>query len=721
MQFLDQLNPVQRQAVTHPGGPLLILAGAGSGKTRVLTYRIAYLIRACGVKPYQVLAITFTNKAAREMRERLAELIPQAQGMWVSTFHSACVRILRRDGERVGLSKNFTIYDTGEQTELVKSCLKDLSFTGERDRPSLYLTAISRAKDELRSPEQYERLASDFLEDRIAAVYRLYQRKLFQNNAVDFDDLLRLTVELLEKNPDVREGYQAQFRHVLVDEYQDTNHAQYVLVKLLAAQHRNLLVVGDDDQSIYGFRGADLRNILEFEQDFPDATVIKLEQNYRSTQNILDAANAVVGNNVYRKPKALWTANPSGDPVEVITANDEHDEAALIAEEIGRLHSQGYRYADIAILYRTNAQSRVLEEALFRRGMPYVIYRGVEFYKRKEIRDLVAYLRLLTNPADSVSFLRVVNVPRRGIGATTIRRLEEFAAAENIPLLEAAGQASRARSLGKAAVQRLTEFALAVAAWREMTEYLNVAETVEAVLEKSGYQADLLLEQNNPEVQARIENLQEFVTVAKEFDRQNPDLGLADFLHQIELLSDADTEAGDDAVNLLTLHTAKGLEYPVVFLAGLEEGVFPHFRSLAEESELEEERRLCYVGITRARERLYLSHAWQRTLFGRQGFNLPSRFLQEIPEEIRQTRGVAVAASSGGDSRAAALSISPASGVTEGRQPRFVDGERVSHRKFGPGTVISCHASGSDILVTVAFDSVGLKTLSMQYTALERI
>lgn len=723
MQFLDSLNPVQKRAVTHGDGPLLILAGAGSGKTRVLTYRIAHLMQQRGVAPYSILAITFTNKAAQEMQERLSQLVQGSRGMWVSTFHSACVRILRRDAERVGLGKNFVIYDTSEQTALIKGCLKELDLSSERFKPSMVLALISRAKNELKSPEAYDRHASGFIEERVAAVYRIYQRKLFQNNAVDFDDLLRLAVELLQKNPEVLAGYQEQFRYVLVDEYQDTNHAQYTLVKLLAAKHRNLLVVGDDDQSIYSFRGADLRNILEFEQDFPDATVIKLEQNYRSTQNILDAANAVVGNNTYRKPKRLWTANQSGDPVKIMVANDEHEEAGLVVSEIQQLHRQGYRFSDMAVLYRTNAQSRVIEEAFLKREVPYVMYRGVEFYKRKEIKDVVAYLRLLANPADGVSFARVVNVPKRGIGATSLERLQHYAEGSSKPWLEAAAEASQIPGLGKAAARKLQAFALDIAVWRQMAEYLSVAETVEVILDKSSYLADLRSEKTI-ENEVRIENLQEFVSVAKEFDREHPDQELSLFLSNVELVSDADTNVDGDSVNMLTLHTAKGLEYSVVFLTGMEEGIFPHIRAMTEESELEEERRLCYVGITRAKEKLYLTHSWQRLLFGKQSYNLPSRFLQEIPAEVKDERNLGRVI---GGSRPETVASRPSVLMPEPAQPKpvalikFADGERVLHRKFGQGIVVACRGSGTDILVSVVFDQAGLKTLSMQYTALERV
>ncbi|HHW98076.1 MAG TPA: UvrD-helicase domain-containing protein, partial [Firmicutes bacterium] len=550
MQLLDKLNPVQRQAVTHPSGPLLILAGAGSGKTRVLTYRIAHLIENCGVRPHQILAITFTNKAAREMQERLEALVPNTRGMWVSTFHAACMRMLRRDGERLGLGKNFVIYDTSEQTALIKQCLKDLSINSERFKPSMVHGLISRAKNNLESPEEYARYARDPIEEKVASVYSLYQRKLLFNNAVDFDDLLYLTVELLQKHADVRAGYQEQFKHVLVDEYQDTNRAQYELVRILAAGHRNLMVVGDDDQSIYAFRGANLRNILDFEDDFPDATVIKLEQNYRSTQNILEAANAVVANNVGRKPKRLWTANTAGDPVQVLSANDERDEASQIADEIQLLHDQGRSYDEIAILYRTNAQSRVIEEAFLRRDIPYTMYRGIEFYKRREIKDIIAYLRLLVNPADGTSFERIVNVPRRGIGATTLQRLNEYAEGHQVPLLLAAEQADKISSLGKAPASKLKAFAQQVAEWRRMMDFLNVAELVETLLDQTGYKADLEADGNDPENLARLENLQEFVSVAKEFCLREPDSGLDTFLAGIELLSDADTQAEGEAVHM---------------------------------------------------------------------------------------------------------------------------------------------------------------------------
>ena len=725
MQLLEKLNPVQRQAVTHSSGPLLILAGAGSGKTRVLTYRIAHLIKNCGVHPHQIIAITFTNKAAREMQERLAELVSNSRGMWVSTFHAACMRILRRDGERVGLEKNFTIYDTSEQTALIRQCLHDLSITHERFKPSMVLAQISRAKNNLVSPEEYSRQVRDYIEETIASVYSLYQRKLRFNNAVDFDDLLCLTVELLRKNEDVRSGYQEQFRHVLVDEYQDTNMAQYEIVRLLAGKHRNLMVVGDDDQSIYAFRGANLRNILDFEKDFPDATVIKLEQNYRSTQNILEAANAVVANNVGRKRKQLWTANPDGDLVQIFSANDEREEAGQIADEIQLLHSQGRSYDDMAILYRTNAQSRVIEEAFLRRDIPYTMYRGVEFYKRREIKDIIAYLRLLVNPADGTSFSRIVNVPRRGIGATTLQRLSDYADAHELPLLLAAEQADKISSLGKAAANKLQTFAEQVIEWRGMMEFLNVAELVEALLDKTGYQADIEAEGNAPESLARLENLQEFVSVAQEFGVREPDSGLDVFLAGIELLSDADTQAEGEAVHMLTLHTAKGLEFPIVFLSGLEEGIFPHARALVDEDELEEERRLCYVGITRAKERLYLAHAWQRLLFGRHSYNLPSRFLEEIPEAVKEAHGWSLNPSQSTVSpsiRPIGLSTAEAERPLTNGQKAFADGQRVRHKSFGEGTVVSSRDSGNDVFITVVFDNNNqMKTLSLQYTSLEVI
>lgn len=727
MQLLDQLNPVQRQAVTHPSGPLLILAGAGSGKTRVLTYRIAHLIANCGVHPHQILAITFTNKAAREMQERLESLVPDTRGMWVGTFHAACVRMLRRDGERVGLGKNFVIYDTNEQTALIKQCLQELSINSERFKPAMVHGLISRAKNNLVSPEECARFAGDFIEETVASVYSLYQRKLLFNNAVDFDDLLYLVVELLEKHADVRTGYQEQFRHILVDEYQDTNRAQYELVRILAARHRNLMVVGDDDQSIYAFRGANLRNILDFEEDFPDATVIKLEQNYRSTQNILEAANAVVANNVGRKPKRLWTANPVGDRVQVLSADDERDEAVQIADEIQFLHSRGRRYDEIAILYRTNAQSRVIEEAFLRRDIPYTMYRGVEYYKRKEIKDIIAYLRLLVNPADGHSFMRIVNVPRRGIGAATLQRLQAYAEEQELPLLLAAEQADKIPGLGKAPASKLQAFARQIGQWRQMQDFLNVAELVEVVLEQSGYKADLEAEGNDPETLARLENLQEFISVAKEFCLREPQSGLDTFLAGIELLSDADTQAEGEAVHMLTLHTAKGLEFPVVFLTGLEEGIFPHARALADEEELEEERRLCYVGITRAKERLYLTHAWQRMLQGRHSYNLPSRFLEEIPEEVKATRGWSLNPSPSTVFASVSLSL-PVRDDREETQKEpvgdkaFADGQRVRHKSFGTGTVVSSRKSGNDVFVTVVFDKGNqMKTLSLQYTTLEVI
>jgi DNA helicase-2/ATP-dependent DNA helicase PcrA len=716
--LISGLNPVQREAVTHAEGPLLILAGAGSGKTRVLTHRIAWLIREQGVSPFQILAITFTNKAADEMKHRVASLVgPVASKMWVSTFHSACVRILRRDGGRLGYKSSFTIYDQADATRLVGYILRDLNIDAKKFPPRTVGGVISSAKNELVDFETYATSARSVYERRIAEVYREYQRRLHAASAMDFDDLLMVTVNLLQVNPDVLEHYRNRFVHVLVDEYQDTNKTQNELVKLLAGGHRNVCVVGDSDQSVYRFRGADISNILEFEDAFPDATVIVLEQNYRSTQTILDAANAVIANNAMRKPKALWTEQVGGELITRYHAEDEHDEASWVVAEMARLHEHEHMtWGEMAVFYRTNAQSRVFEEQLVRQGVPYKVVGGTKFYDRREVKDVVAYLRAVVNPTDEVSIKRIVNVPKRGVGDTSVARLDAWARANNRPFADALAQAEAAGVSGKAlgglrAVQEVLAEARA-----EVAEGRGPAAVLELLLAASGYMAELEAERTI-EAAGRMENVAELVGVAAEYDT------IDEFLEAVSLVSDSDDLEDDDSkAVLMTLHTAKGLEFPVVFVVGMEDGVFPHLRSLGDPDELEEERRLCYVGITRARDRLYLSYAWCRTLWGSTQYNPPSRFLKEIPENLtalveggrprpRGREGIVESAMRG--------SATPAR--TTGAESMGIKvGDDVVHGKWGEGVVLELIGGGDKAEAIVRFPSVGEKRLLLAWAPLKK-
>ncbi|MHB1912741.1 MAG: UvrD-helicase domain-containing protein, partial [Acidimicrobiales bacterium] len=631
--LLGGLNTAQRDAVLHTGGPLLILAGAGSGKTRVLTHRIAHLVKEQGVNPFSILAITFTNKAAEEMRNRVTGLVGAVgQQMWVSTFHSACVRILRREASRLGYKSSFTIYDQADAVRLTGYVIRDLNLDPKRFAPRAVHATISQAKNELIDFDTYRSQAKTIFERKIADVYTGYQQRLLSANAMDFDDLLVVTVNLFQAFPDVLAGYQQRFTHILVDEYQDTNRAQNELVLLLASRHRDLCVVGDGDQSIYAFRSADIRNILEFEGAFPDATVIVLEQNYRSTQTILDAANAVIANNQKRKPKSLWTEQVGGEPIIHYEAQDEHDEASWIAQEAGRLHDQEhYRYGDFAVFYRTNAQSRVLEEELVRRHIPYKVIGGTRFYDRLEVKDMLAYLRAIANPADEVSLKRIVNVPKRGVGDTSVGRVDAWARSHNVAFGDALAHAEEAGVSGRAltGIHQLAELLVRLRERREEGPGMLLRE----VIDSTGYVRELEA-QRSVEAAGRVENVSELVTTAAEHD------DLDEFLEAVSLVSDADDIDGDEStISLMTIHTAKGLEFPVVFIAGMEEGVFPHQRSIGEPDEMEEERRLCYVAITRARQRLHLSNAFCRVLWGGAQYNPPSRFLKEIPEALLNSMG----------------------------------------------------------------------------------
>ncbi|HVM66696.1 MAG TPA: DNA helicase PcrA [Acidimicrobiales bacterium] len=749
-ELLEGLNPVQREAVAHEGGPLLIVAGAGSGKTRVLTRRIAWLISQ-GVSPFEILAITFTNKAADEMKNRVAALVgPVARRMWVSTFHSACVRILRRDGTRLGFRSSFTIYDEADAVRLTGYVIRDLNLDAKKFTPRGVHGAISTAKNELVGPVGYRDRASNLYERRVADVYEEYERRLLAASAMDFDDLLSNTVKLFREHPDVLEGYQHRFKHVLVDEYQDTNRAQNELVLMLGAVHHNVAVVGDHDQSVYAFRGADMRNLLEFEDAFPDSTIVVLEQNYRSTQTILDAANAVIANNARRKPKALWTEEGAGAPIVRYMAESEHDEASFVAHEMGRLHDvDGLAWSDMAVFYRTNAQSRVIEEELVRRSIPYKVIGGTRFYDRKEIKDALAYLRAVTNPSDEVSLKRVVNVPKRGVGDTSIGRVDAWAAAHGAAFGDGLAQAEAVGVTGKA-LSGVRAFVSLLEGLRERAAGgAGPGELLDAILDGSAYRAELEAE-HSVESAGRLENLEELVGTAREYS------DIDAFLEDVSLVADADEvdqEAGQAV--LMTLHTAKGLEFPAVFLVGLEEGVFPHLRALSDPDELEEERRLAYVGITRAQRRLYLTSAWSRTLWGSTQYNPPSRFVREIPEQLvsehQPVRRRPLGGSTWGgrvwEGGGAGGRVGDDEGRVFGRgghRDRVVDaalrpsgsappakttgaellglriGEDVVHGKWGEGVVIDLSGEGDKAEVTVRFPGVGEKRLLLAWSPLKR-
>ena len=723
--LLESLNPVQAEAVLHTEGPVLIVAGAGSGKTRALTHRIAYLIREKGVSPYAILAITFTNKAAREMAERVQGLLGEriARGMWIMTFHSACARILRREHAHLGLPTSFTIYDEGDTERLLTQVLRDLNIDNKRYPPRAMAAAIGRAKDHVLTAEQFEANASNLYEQTIAKVYLGYEARKRAAGALDFDDLISETVRLFRDHPQVLEYYQEWFRYLLIDEYQDTNRAQYELANLLAAKYRNICVVGDADQGVYSWRGATIQNLLDFERDHPDAEIFLMEQNYRSTQNILAVANALIEHNVQRKPKSLWTETIGGELAVRFRADNEHEEALFVAEETHRLVEEGtYRYSDIAVFYRTNAQSRVLEDIFVRAGLPYRVVGGVRFYQRREIKDVLAYLRLLVNPQDVVSARRVVNTPKRGIGDATVAALEDFARTEEIPFLEAAHRADEIDVLASRAKGAVFGFVQVMDGLGEaLGDGAGPARMVEAAAIGSGYIAELEAERT-VEAEGRIENLRELQGVATEFAERNPDAELSDFLESISLLTEQDEyDEESGSVTLMTLHNAKGLEFPVVFVIGMEDGVFPHYRSMGDPAALEEERRLAYVGITRARERLYLCHAWSRTLFGTTSYNPPSRFLGEIPSELVQDLeaededgGAVIGAGGGSWIREA---------VTEHARPsvQVSAGDKGVHDRWGEGVVLDVKGSGSDAEATVMFEDAGQKRLLLAYAPLKKV
>ncbi len=773
--LLEGLNPVQAQAVAHTEGPVLILAGAGSGKTRVLTHRIAHIVRNLGVSPWDVLAITFTNKAAQEMRARVGALVGESLGraMWVCTFHSACVRILRRHADRLGYSRSFSIYDAADAQRLTALCLREANLDAKQYTPASVHATISRAKNEILSPAAFAEAAHTQRDKRVAEVYELYQRRLREANAMDFDDLLFRAVELLEGHDDVRAEYGERFRYVMVDEYQDTNHAQYRLCRLWASVHHNLCVVGDSDQSIYGFRGADIRNILEFERDEPDALVIPLEENYRSTQQILDAANALIANNARRHDKHLFTQRRGGELIVRYHAESEHDEAAFVATEVARLvDDEGRRNGDVAVFYRTNAQARVVEEVFVRAGLPYRVVGGTRFYDRREVKDVLAYLRLLLNPRDEMSLRRVINVPRRGIGDQTLRRLEAAAAGGGGGVAAHRGRPQDVTRRGPKARAARGGFGEILRELRHTLDADGLAATLEATWERTGYAAELRAD-GSIEAQGRLENLAELLSVVAEFQADveagdTPADVLGAFLEQASLVADTDElETYEDgvpetSVTLMTLHNAKGLEFPVVFVVGMEEGVFPHVRSLPEPESLEEERRLAYVGITRARERLYLCHAWARSLWGNTNYNTPSRFLTEIPAELLHTMGGEPAVRTWSrqrdtfrsrrgadrlgrddhwardDEHGPGLDLPDASSDGEpsgttfgaGRTPQrdtgaapldLAPGHRVRHRSFGEGTVVSLSGAGERAVAVIRFDTKGEKKLVLAWAPLEKI
>ena len=757
--LLNGMNDRQAEAVQTTEGPLLIMAGAGSGKTRVLTHRIAYLIDEKMVNPWNILAITFTNKAAREMKERAAALNPATQDCLIATFHSMCVRILRREADHIGYNRNFTIVDPGEQRTLMKRILKNLNLDPKKWNERAILGTISNAKNDLIDEVAYANLAGDIYTEIVAKCYTAYQKELRQSEAMDFDDLIMLTLRLFDQNPDVLTYYQQRYQYIHVDEYQDTNHAQYQLVKLLASRFKNICVVGDADQSIYGWRGADMQNILDFEKDYPEAKVVLLEENYRSTKTILQAANEVIRNNRNRRPKNLWTQNEDGEEIVYYRANDEQDEALFVARTIDQLSREGYSHKDFAVLYRTNAQSRTVEEALLKANIPYTMVGGTKFYSRKEIRDVISYLNLIANPSDNISYERVVNEPKRGIGPGTVEKIRDFAASQEISLLEASANIMLSPVKGKAA-QAVYEFANLILDLRDRLDDYSVTELVELVLKKTGYAAALAA-QATLESQARIENIEEFLSVTKNFDESpdNPadETGLdklSRFLNDLALI--ADTDDGDmesSEVTLMTLHAAKGLEFPVVFLVGMEENVFPLSRASEDEDELEEERRLAYVGITRAEKILYLTNANSRLLYGRTNYNQPTRFLREISSDLLNYQGLARPANSSfkvsytnsdtskfgqGMSLAQALqerkrqaapsSISTNSlpfGKSSQSQPSkpevaWAIGDIAHHKKWGDGTVLAVSGSGNSQELKISFPEVGLKKVLASIAPIEK-
>ena len=725
--LLTGLNKEQQQAVQHTEGPLLILAGAGSGKTKVLTVRIAHLL-AQGVNPYEILAITFTNKAAKEMKSRVEGLVGDvANRIWLSTFHSFCAKFLRFELDNfLGYNSNFTIYDTSDSQAVIKAALKALNFDDKYYPVGAMIAAISDAKNKLLFASDFRKQARDFYQQKVADVYEYYERELRKNNALDFDDLLLVAVKLLQSNEAVLDKYSKRFRYVMIDEYQDTNHAQYLLAKLLASHWKNIAVVGDADQSIYAWRGADIQNILDFEKDYPNCTSIKLEQNYRSTKIILDAANAVIENNEGRPKKNLWTDKTEGAKIQHFTAQSEHEEAAFIGDTIAKKHDiHGVPYGDMAILYRTNAQSRVLEEALIKRALPYTMVGGTKFYDRKEIKDVLAYLRVLYNPFDDLSLLRIINVPKRSIGATTVAKLQDYARANGTSLFMTLTQLHLVDTIKGKTKEKLEEFGILIFTLVAEMEDKSVLDILEAILDRTGYLAQLE-ESTDPQDQARAENIGELLSVAKDFQDTNPTGTVEDFLEQVALVNDVDSfEQEESKVTLMTLHAAKGLEFPIVFLGGLEEGLFPHSRTLMNPEEIEEERRLAYVGITRAEKELYISNATTRTVFGRTSSYLPSRFIDEIPEELvdglRAKRKVPDDIKRHVPQHMSVTSRPVTKPIV--RNEVIADwkvGDTAIHSKWGNGKVINVAGEGAGMKLTIEFPTQGVRVVMAKFAPVKK-
>lgn len=735
MSIYDTLNDMQKEAVFHTEGPLLILAGAGSGKTRVLTHRIAYLIEEKGVNPWNIMAITFTNKAAGEMKERVENLVGfGSEQIWVSTFHSTCVRILRRYIDRLGYSNNFTIYDTDDQKSVMRDVCKRLNIDTKLYKERNILSQISKAKDEFMSPEQYS-LANqgDFSKKRVTDAYKSYQEQLKSNNALDFDDLLFKTVELFTNNPDILEQYRNRFKYIMVDEYQDTNTVQFKFISLLAGEHRNLCVVGDDDQSIYKFRGANIKNILNFEKVFPDARVIKLEQNYRSTQTILNAANEVIKNNTERKDKKLWTDHGDGEKISFKMLDNAQEEAILVADEIDKYVKDNHEYKDCACLYRTNAQSRLLEEAFMRKNIPYKIVGGVNFYQRKEIKDVLAYLKTVDNGMDDLAVKRIINIPKRGIGATTIEKIQTFADYNGCSFYDAIKDEYCIANIGRSA-EKVRNFGGYIQTLRTKKNYISVSELIEEILEDTGYIAELKAE-NTDEALDRISNIEELVSKAADYEQKAEEPNLSGFLEEVALVADIDSlDENSDYVVLMTIHSAKGLEFPNVFLCGMEDGLFPGYMTIMSDdpSDMEEERRLCYVAITRAMEKLHISAAKQRMIHGETQYNRVSRFVKEIPKELLDTGRITEnpmrqrivkptqTSSAKPIFKAKAFEANKFK-VSKATNLDYTNGDRVKHIKFGEGTVVNIADGGRDYEVTVNFDKVGVKKMFASFAKLKKI
>lgn len=725
--LVNNMNKEQSEAVRTTEGPLLIMAGAGSGKTRVLTHRIAYLLDEKDVSPYNILAITFTNKAAKEMKERVEQLVgEEAQVIWMSTFHSMCVRILRRDADRIGIERNFTIIDPTDQKSVIKDVLKNENIDSKRFEPRMFIGAISNLKNELKTPEDAINEANDFHSQMVATVYSGYQRQLTRNEALDFDDLIMKTIQLFERIPDALEYYQNKFQYIHVDEYQDTNKAQYTLVKLLASKFKNLCVVGDSDQSIYGWRGADIQNILSFEEDYPDAKTIFLEQNYRSTKTILTAANEVIKHNSERKPKGLWTANTGGEKIKYYEAMTERDEAEYVVREIMKHRKAGKDYSDMAILYRTNAQSRVLEETFMKSNLPYTMVGGQKFYDRKEIKDLLSYLRVVANSNDEISLQRIINVPKRRIGPSSVEKIQRYANDNNISMFDALAEVDFI-GLSKKVTQECIKFYELIQNLIKEQEFLEVSEIVVEILDKSGYR-DMLEREQTLESRSRLENIDEFMSVPKDYEENTPleEQSLINFLTDLSLVADIDEAQIESGVTLMTMHSAKGLEFPIVFLMGMEESLFPHIRAIKsdDDHEMEEERRICYVAITRAEEVLYITHATSRMLYGRSQSNMPSRFLREIPEDLLET-----------PSKQQRQTITP---KTSTKQPKrgfskrttsskkqvsasdWKIGDKVTHKSWGEGMVSNVNEKNGSVELDIIFKSEGPKRLLAQFAPIEK-